>query len=137
VVRLIIPGEEEAIETSEIEDPTRSEDLVLDLLCVGEPGRFRIIADEFSYDCLGSRMRRRARDNFPVIAHLILDRCDVMPNRGAARFHLGHPEWFSYPSWNAFEEETRWLMWKTAWLSTRALRAEAAESSVSARRRRR
>jgi hypothetical protein len=142
VVRSLIEGLDEAIETdAEPEDPLRVEDLALDLLLRGDGGptrdplRLRIVADEFSYECLGSRMRRRARDNFPLLAHQILERCDVVPNRGAARFHLGHPEWFSYPSWSAFDEETRWLLWK---LSTRpAAPREVPPSQRSDRRQRR
>jgi hypothetical protein len=122
VMKMLLAGEDEALETQEIEDPVRNEDLVLDLVCDGEPARVRIVADEFSYACLGSRMRPRARENFPLLAREILERCDVMPNRGAARFHLGHPEWFTYPNWSAFEEETRWLLWKAAWFQQRGER---------------
>src|SRR6185295_19517031 len=77
VVKAVIPGFDEAVETAEPEDPTRVEDLALDLVlradALGErdPHRLRIVADEFSYECLGARMRRRARDNFPVLAHQI------------------------------------------------------------------
>ncbi len=112
VVRSVIPGIEEDLETVETEDPTTAEDLVIDLVSSGERQALRIIADDFLYDCLGGRMRARARDNFPILARDILERCEVLPNRGAARFLLKHPDYFTYPSWAAFDEETRWLLWR-------------------------
>lgn len=136
VVRQVIPGLDEALETSEPEDPTQVEDLALELLSDIEPGRLRIVADDCAYDSLGARMRPRARENFPILARSILERCDVMPNRGAARFHLGHPEWLSYPTWTAFEEETRWLLWKLSWRAARSGRLDAVAPSEPKRRKR-
>jgi len=130
-LRLHLPDVDELVETLDIEDPQRHEDLVLDLLCDGDTPRLRIIADQFLYACLGARMRSRARENFVLLAHDILERCDLMPNRGAARFHLGHPEWFTYPSWSAFEEETRWLMWKISWSEKRGARPDSPATPAS------
>jgi len=131
-LRLHLPDIDELIETLDVEDLQKHEDLVLELLCDGETPRLRIIADEFLYTCLGARMRSRARENFVLLAHEILERCDVMPNRGAARFHLGHPEWFTYPGWSAFDEETRWLMWKIRWNVDRDARPDDPPPSATA-----
>lgn len=136
VLRTRIAGHDEVLETPEIEDETRGEELVLDLIAHHPPLHLRLLAHECSYACLGTRMRRRARDNFPVLARLLLERTDSMPNRGAARFQLRHPEWFSYPSWAAFDEETRWLVWKTALGGrARAVGVRALGSGRIARRR--
>ncbi len=111
VARLRLAGAED-IETSEPEDDSTATDLVIDLVARDTFPRLRILAGEFSYACLGARMRGRMRENFHTLANELNGRVDAMPNRGAARCQLRHPEWFSYPTWTAFEEETRWLRWK-------------------------
>jgi hypothetical protein len=100
------------IETLLPEDPSDAEDLVIDLVAREDFPRLRILDSEFSYSCLGARMVHRVRANFLTLARELNERIDAMPNRGAARCQLRHPEWFTYPTWTAFEEETRWLRWK-------------------------
>jgi hypothetical protein len=116
LVRTTIPGHEGADEVqvavSETEDPTTAADLVLDLIAPAEKLHFRIIADDFRYDFLGAQMLPRARLNFPALVRVVLKSCPAVPNRGAARFRLGHPDPFTYATWNDFDQETRWMLWK-------------------------
>jgi len=108
------PGSEVQLATTEPEDPTTAADLVLDLVSAKEKLHFRIIADDFRYDFLGAQMLPRARANFPALVRVVMKYCPAVPNRGAARFRLGHPDAQTYATWNDFEQETRWMLWRLA-----------------------
>ncbi len=125
-----VAGMDGTVEIIDPEEVDNADQRALDLIARGGQLRLRIIADEFLYACLGARMLGRPHENFPLLARAILARTDAMPNRGAARFQLGHPEWFSYPSWAAFDEESRWLLWKLG--ETAAGRPRGAEPRASA-----
>jgi hypothetical protein len=120
LVRTTIPGaaadggDQVQVATTETEDPTTTAELVLDLVSVTEKQHFRIIADDFRYDFLGAQMSPRARANFPALVRVVLKHCPAVPNRGAARFRLGHPDAQTYATWNDFEQETRWMLWRLA-----------------------
>jgi hypothetical protein len=112
LVRTTIPGSDDQVAVTEPEDPTTAADIVLDLVAPAEQLHFRIIADDFRYDFLGTSMLPRARANFPELVRVVMRHCPGMPNRGAARFRLGHPDPFTYATWADFEQETRWMLWR-------------------------
>lgn len=89
--------------------------LMVEVFTSTRPGRLRIMGDEFHYEYLGARMAGRASTNFGLlVGDLASHASGVVLNRGTY-FLRRNPEAkpFRYPTVHAFEEEIRWLFWRT------------------------
>ena len=87
--------------------------LMLDLIPRDRAWRYCIVADDFSFGCLGSRVTRSLPRNFLL---LIQELCAFAPhaglNRGALAMGKQTDQLFTYPTKHAFQEEVTWMLWR-------------------------
>jgi hypothetical protein len=87
--------------------------LLLDLYLQGGLSRFSMVAEEFLFAHLGSRMTDDVSMNFVL---LVQELSQAAPhaglNRGAFMACQNPPELFPYPSKSAFSEEMIWMLWR-------------------------
>jgi hypothetical protein len=87
--------------------------LLLDVYLQGGLSRFSMVADEFVFEHLGSRMTEDLSMNFVLLAQELAQGAPHAGlNRGAFMACQNPPELFPYPSKSAFNEEMIWMLWR-------------------------
>ena len=87
---------------------------LLDIIVQNEPYRYHIRAEKFNYGYLGERQSSKKMDNFvQLVGDMASYASEAALNRGAVAIRDdGGEATFSYPSKHAYEEESRWLLYK-------------------------
>jgi len=75
--------------------------------------RFTFQAHEFHFQALGDRVTRSPDTNFALFLRDVLGwATTALTNRGAFALREGREDGPEYPTRNAFQEETLWLLWR-------------------------
>jgi len=89
--------------------------MLLDIFLSGGSVRYSMAADEFLYDCLGSRASNDlAMDFVLLVQELSTNAPNAGLNRGGCKACEDPPELLPYPSKAAFNEEITWMLWRIA-----------------------
>ena len=93
--------------------------MLLEIFLRDSATRYSIAADEFLFDCLGSRASEDLAMNFvQLIKMFTVQAPHAGLNRGAMKASGEPPELFPYPSRAAFNEEMTWMLWRISKLKT-------------------
>ncbi|MEX2212581.1 MAG: hypothetical protein WD768_00540 [Phycisphaeraceae bacterium] len=85
--------------------------LVLDLIVLGEPARYRCEAQEMNYAYLADRQAGSVEGNFAVVlADMVSFASAATLNQGAVALLSDFENAFTYPSRKSFEREIVWLI---------------------------
>jgi hypothetical protein len=103
--------------------------LMLELILLDGAGRYSITADDFDFDCLGSKVTANREENFTLLVWELEHYAPyVSLNQGAYLICKESQPPFKYPSKAAFWEELTWMLWRIA----QAKKSESGESSPEA-----
>jgi len=87
--------------------------LVLEILLDVEPGRYRILGEEFRYDYLGDQRHKGHEANFArLVSDLLAHAPRAGAGMGATALARDASQTVEYPNRNSFEEEMVWLLWQ-------------------------
>ena len=87
--------------------------LLLEILLDVEPGRYRILGEEFRYDYLADQELKGFEGKFARLVSDILTRAPhAGSGMGAAALARDVSQTLEYPNRNSFEEEMIWLLWQ-------------------------
>jgi hypothetical protein len=86
--------------------------VMLDVI-TDEPGRYRVLLDQFDYGYLGSRRGHSAWQNFPLLARdLLVHAPDAVRTPGMAHMAGGAARPLRYPSVAQIDRESAWALWR-------------------------
>ena len=87
--------------------------LMLELVLTGGVARYSMIADEFVFNHLGSRLTKETARNFEMVVRELAENAGHAGlNRGAFLICQNEKEIFTYPGKAAFFEEISWFLWR-------------------------
>lgn len=87
--------------------------MLLEIFLRDNQTRYSIAADEFLFDCLGSKLTDDLALNFVTLLQMVIAQAPHAGlNRGAFKANQEPPELFPYPSRGTFNEELTWMLWR-------------------------
>ena len=103
----------EAVHSHEAPHGDHTMHLMLELVLAGGVARYSMIADEFVFNYLGSRLTKETARNFEIIVRELAENAPHAGlNRGAFLICQNEKDIFTYPNKAAFFEEITWFLWR-------------------------